>query len=155
MAKNDVDDILNEIEAFIEEEKQPKRKRRSKVEIDDEVEQEELVEEVKPPKRGRKKKEVVLEIESEVEDVIEETIPVPQVEEVTEEVEVIKTEISVDMNEDEDDDLYLTSSFKPIKKKKIMPWMPWWAKAALKRPLRNSFTAWTATGWTWLLPTVR
>lgn len=118
MAKKDVDDILSEIDAFIEEEKQPKRKRRSKVEMDAEVEQEELVEEVKPLKRSRRKREVSLEIESEVEDVIEKTIPVPQEEDVIEEVEMIKNETSVDMSEDEDDDLYLTSSFKPIKKKK-------------------------------------
>lgn len=138
MAKKEEDNILNEIDAFIEEEKKPKRKRRTKKEIEAEkIENEEIVEEVieevKPKKRGRKKKEVVEEVvEQTVEDVIEdnrvveETAPVPTLEEEKEEVsvvdepvvETITTEISVQMDEEDDDDLYLTNSFKPIKKKK-------------------------------------
>ena len=138
MANKKIDNILNEIDAFIEEEKKPKRKRRTKKEIEvEKMENEEIVEEVieevKPKKRGRKKKEVIEEtVEQTIEDVIEdnrvveETAPVPTVEEENEEdtvvdepvVETITTEISVQMDDDEDDDLYLTKSFKPIKKKK-------------------------------------
>ena len=138
MANKEIDNILNEIDAFIEEEKKPKRKRRTKKEIEvEKIENEEIVEEVieevKPKKRGRKKKEVIEEtVEQTIEDVIEdnrvveETAPVPTVEEENEEdtvvdepvVETITTEISVQMDDDEDDDLYLTKSFKPIKKKK-------------------------------------
>ena len=138
MANKEIDNILNEIDAFIEEEKKPKRKRRTKKEIEvEKIENEEIVEEVieevKPKKRGRKKKEVIEEtVEQTIEDVIEdnrvveETAPVPTVEEENEEdtvveepvVETITTEISVQIDDDEDDDLYLTKSFKPIKKKK-------------------------------------
>lgn len=138
MANKEIDNILNEIDAFIEEEKKPKRKRRTKKEIEvEKIENEgiveEVVEEVKPKKRGRKKKEVIEEqVEQTIEDVIEdnrvveETAPVPTVEEENEEdtvvdepvIETITTEISVQMDDDEDDDLYLTKSFKPIKKKK-------------------------------------
>ena len=138
MANKKIDNILNEIDAFIEEEKKPKRKRRTKKEIEvEKMENEEIVEEVieevKPKKRGRKKKEVIEEqVEQTIEDVIEdnrvveETAPVPTVEEENEEdtvvdepvIETITTEISVQMDEEEDDDLYLTKSFKPIKKKK-------------------------------------
>ena len=138
MANKKIDNILNEIDAFIEEEKKPKRKRRTKKEIEvEKIENEEIVEEVieevKPKKRGRKKKEVIEEtVEQTIEDVIEdnrvveETAPVPTVEEENEEdtvvdepvIETITTEISVQMEDDEDDDLYLTKSFKPIKKKK-------------------------------------
>lgn len=138
MANKEIDNILNEIDAFIEEEKKPKRKRRTKKEIEvEKMENEEIVEEVieevKPKKRGRKKKEVIEEqVEQTIEDVIEdnrvveETAPVPTVEEENEEdtvvdepvIETITTEISVQMDDDEDDDLYLTKSFKPIKKKK-------------------------------------
>ena len=138
MANKEIDNILNEIDAFIEEEKKPKRKRRTKKEIEvEKMENEEIVEEVieevKPKKRGRKKKEVIEEqVEQTIEDVIEdnrvveETAPVPTVEEENEEdtvvdepvIETITTEISVQMDEEEDDDLYLTKSFKPIKKKK-------------------------------------
>ena len=138
MANKEIDNILNEIDAFIEEEKKPKRKRRTKKEIEVEKMEneeivEEVVEEVKPKKRGRKKKEVIEEqVEQTIEDVIEdnrvveETAPVPTVEEENEEdtvgdepvIETITTEISVQMDDDEDDDLYLTKSFKPIKKKK-------------------------------------
>ena len=138
MANKEIDNILNEIDAFIEEEKKPKRKRRTKKEIEvEKIENEEIVEEVieevKPKKRGRKKKEVIEEqVEQTIEDVIEdnrvveETAPVPTVEEENEEdtvvdepvIETITTEISVQMDDDEDDDLYLTKSFKPIKKKK-------------------------------------
>ena len=138
MANKKIDNILNEIDAFIEEEKKPKRKRRTKKEIEvEKMENEEIVEEVieevKPKKRGRKKKEVIEEtVEQTIEDVIEdnrvveETAPVPTVEEENEEdtvvdepvIETITTEISVQMEDDEDDDLYLTKSFKPIKKKK-------------------------------------
>ena len=138
MANKKIDNILNEIDAFIEEEKKPKRKRRTKKEIEvEKMENEEIVEEVieevKPKKRGRKKKEVIEEqVEQTIEDVIEdnrvveETAPVPTVEEENEEdivvdepvIETITTEISVQMDDDEDDDLYLTKSFKPIKKKK-------------------------------------
>ena len=138
MANKKIDNILNEIDAFIEEEKKPKRKRRTKKEIEVEKTEneeivEEVIEEVKPKKRGRKKKEVIEEqVEQTIEDVIEdnrvveETAPVPTVEEENEEdtvvdepvIETITTEISVQMDEEEDDDLYLTKSFKPIKKKK-------------------------------------
>ena len=138
MANKEIDNILNEIDAFIEEEKKPKRKRRIKKEIEVEKTEneevvEEVIEEVKPKKRGRKKKEVIEEtVEQTIEDVIEdnrvveETAPVPTVEEENEEdtvvdepvIETITTEISVQMEDDEDDDLYLTKSFKPIKKKK-------------------------------------
>ena len=138
MANKEIDNILNEIDAFIEEEKKPKRKRRTKKEIEvEKIENEEIVEEVieevKPKKRGRKKKEVIEEtVEQTIEDVIEdnrvveETAPVPTVEEENEEdtvvdepvIETITTEISVQMDDDEDDDLYLTKSFKPIKNKK-------------------------------------
>lgn len=138
MANKKIDNILNEIDAFIEEEKKPKRKRRTKKEIEVEKTEneeivEEVIEEVKPKKRGRKKKEVIEEqVEQTIEDVIEdnrvveETAPVPTVEEENEEdtvvdepvIETITTEISVQMDDDEDDDLYLTKSFKPIKKKK-------------------------------------
>ena len=129
------DDILNEIDAFIEEEKKPKRKSRSKKEI--EVEE-------KPKKRGRKKKEVIVEepvIEETIEDIVEEemnnvsivtegTTEVPEVEEtieapeVEDEEEEVTTEDSVNSlevieeDEEEDEDIYITQSFQPIIKKK-------------------------------------
>ena len=128
------DDILNEIDAFIEEEKKPKRKSRSKKEI--EVEE-------KTKKRGRKKKEVIVEepvIEETIEDIVEEemnnvsivtedTTEVPEVEETIEVPEVedeeeVTTEDSnnslevIEEDEEEDEDIYITQSFQPIKKKK-------------------------------------
>ena len=127
MAKKVEDNLLNEIDAFIEEEKKPKRKRRTKKEIEAEKlekKEEPVIEEVKPKKRGRKKKEVVeVSIEDSIEDnrVVEETAPVPMVEEEVEEVitEEAKEETKeIKVVEDEDDDLYLTQSFKPLKKKK-------------------------------------
>ena len=127
------DDILNEIDAFIEEEKKPKRKTRSKKEI--EVEE-------KPKKRVRKKKEVLVEepvIEETIEDIVEEemnnvsivtedTTEVPEVEETIEVPEVEDEEVTtedsvnslevIEEDEEEDEDIYITQSFQPIKKKK-------------------------------------
>lgn len=122
------DDILNEIDAFIEEEKKPKRKGRPKKEVE-----EKIVEE-KPKKRGRKKKEVIIEepvIEETIEDIVEEemnnvsivtedTTEVPEVEEeeeLTAEVPVISEKV-IEEEEEEDEDIFITQSFQPIKKKK-------------------------------------
>lgn len=121
------DDILNEIDTFIEEEKKPKRKGRPKKEVE-----EKIVEE-KTKKRGRKKKEVIIE-EPVIEDIVEEemnnvsvvtedTTEVPEVEgeeELTAEVPVVSEE-GIDEDEEveeEEEDIYITQSFQPIKKKK-------------------------------------
>lgn len=106
--KNDV--VLDEIDAFLEQEKSPKKKRSKKEEvIIEEVEEEEKVEVVpEVKKRGRKKKEEV-----QVEEVKEEPI-VEEVKEVKKEKKVKeKKNVTVD-----EEDLYLTQSFKPLKTRK-------------------------------------
>lgn len=123
------DDILNEIDAFIEEEKKPKRKKRTKKEIDaDEIQE-------KPKKRTRKKKEVIVEepvVEETIEDIVEEemnnvsvvtedTAEIEEIEEKvedTEEVPVVEEIVTPEVEDEEEEDIYITRSFQPIKKKK-------------------------------------
>ncbi len=109
MAKND-DVVLDEIDAFLEQEKSPKKKRSKKEEvIVEEVKEEEKVEVVpEVKKRSRKKKEEVQVEEGKEEPIVEEVKDVKKEKKVKE-----KKNVTVD-----EEDLYLTQSFKPLKTKK-------------------------------------
>lgn len=107
--KNDI--VLDEIDAFLEQEKSPKKKRSKKEEvIVEEVKEEEKVEVVpEVKKRGRKKKEEV-----QVKEEVKEEPIVEEVKEVKKEKKVKeKKKVTVD-----EEDLYLTQSFKPLKTRK-------------------------------------
>lgn len=105
--KNDV--VLDEIDAFLEQETAPKKKRAKKEKIVEEVVVEEITDEVvlekvEVKKRGKKKKEV-----------IEEPVNIEEVkEEPKEEKKPKKVKDSKKVSQDEED-LYLTQSFKPIR----------------------------------------
>lgn len=125
MSKKNIDDdlksVLDEIDAFIEKEKTHKKSKKKK----DKVEIKEVVTPEVPKKRGRRKKEEIQDIvtkELSKEEVIEEEIEeFQEVENILDEVDEDEEEIEVvsDIDEEEeDDDLYITRSFKPLKKKK-------------------------------------
>lgn len=124
MSKKNINDdlksVLDEIDAFIENEKTPKKTRKKM----DKVEIKEVVTPDVPKKRGRRKKEDIQDIvtkEVSKEEVIEEEIEeFQEVENILDEVDEEEVEIisDIDDEDDEDDDLYITRSFKPLKKKK-------------------------------------
>ena len=97
------DEIIDEIDAFIESELTPKKKQSSK---------KETIKEDKTVKSTAKKKEVsAYKLREDL--AKEEVVPKKKEEEVK-----ISKKVSKKKDMDEDEDLYLTKSFKPLKPKK-------------------------------------